>query len=354
MATQLNTPRLEEFQSWSFEKAMLEAQQRSPSESSSSEFYDEKVRIAPDLKAFQKSLDEQKSPAMFSERYMSSEEALSPMGNEDSSADEVERAEKIVIESAVKFAVAICILSVGKPKVVDIPVPSLTNSPSVQSTSSGKSSYNDSFLIRPPTPVKSIKRKAVPFEQVRQVPALRPRPSSEFSPSRLNFAPHLTSLATIRTQIPKDSEPTTPVISAASTTPSFLVQDPCEKKSSPPRFGHSRLRNLSQKFSRLGIHASSVAPTTEPVPSIPAIPPPPKRFHAALRKGSIPAPSNPRELKISPPITSSNAFVKRKMIPRGAAERAPPIEIPPCPDDLEEFTSFRAPRIRRRRSLMGF
>jgi hypothetical protein len=345
MATHMSAPRLEDFQSWSFEKAMLEAQNHSPSESSSSEFFDEKVRIAPDLEAFKKSLEGQKSPAMFSERYMSSEEALSPLENGESS-DEIEQAELIVVESAVKFAVAICILSVGKPKVVEIPVPSLTNSPSIQSTRSGKSSRNDSFLIRPPTPVKSVKRKAVPMEQVRQLPLLRPRPSSEFSPSKLTFSPILNSLATIQTQIPKDPAPSTPVISSALTTPAFLTQDPFEKKSSPPRFGHSRFRNLSQKISRFAIHGSNAAPKSELDTSIPPIPP--------LRKGSIPATLHPQLHKISPPSTSLSTPAKRKMIPRGAAERAPTIEIPPCPEDMEELTPFRSSKLRRRKSVLGF
>jgi hypothetical protein len=332
-------PRVDSFQTWSFEKAMLEAQQHSPSNSSSSEFFDEKVRITPDLEAFKKTVRDQKSSAMFDERYMSSEEALSPMEN-DSSAEDVEEREVIVLKSAVKFAVAICILSVGKPKIVDVPVPSLTSSPSLQSSSGDKNSSNESFLIRPPTPVRSIKRKAIPLSEISKNLAIRPRPSSELLASK-------PALEMIHTQIPKDA---TQTISSASTTPAFLTQDPFESKQ-PARMGHSRFRNISQKFTRFALYSPGLPQKTDISPTSVS-----KRSLNTLQKHSITTSTQVHDRSLSPQSPSPTpALAKRKMIPRGAAERAPPIEIPPFPDDeLEELTPLRLHKIRRRKSVLGF
>src|ERR1700761_2418999 len=90
MAHELRTPPLSSpFQKWSFEKAMLEARQRSPSELSSTEFLgaEEKVRITPNIEELKRTIEEQKSPATFNERYMSSEEALSPSDQEGEESD---------------------------------------------------------------------------------------------------------------------------------------------------------------------------------------------------------------------------------------------------------------------------
>jgi hypothetical protein len=333
-------PRVDSFQAWSFEKAMMEAQQHSPSNSSSSEFFDEKVRITPDLEAFKRSIQDQKSPAMFNERYLSSEEALSPLENDDSSTENVEEPEVIVLKSAVKFAVAVCILSVGKPKIVDVPVPSLTSSPSLQSTTSDKNSSNESFLIRPPTPVRSIRRKAIPLSKVSQRVAVRPRPSSELLASK-------PALDMIQTQIPQDA---TEIISSASTTPAFLTQDPFESKQSS-RMGHSRFRNISQKFTRFALYSPGLPQKMETSPTSIS-----KRSPTTLQKPSNAPPAQLRESIPSPQSPSpAPTTVKRKMIPRGAAERAPPIELPPFPDDeVEELTTFRSHKIRRRKSVLGF
>ena len=51
-------------------------------------------------------------------------------------------------------------------------------------------------------------------------------------------------------------------------------------------------------------------------------------------------------------IYFSGCRCRRKMIARGANEREPTLELPPCPDEDAGMGSLKARRVRKRKSLM--
>jgi hypothetical protein len=153
---------------------------------------------------------------------------------------------------------------------------------------------------------------------------------------------------------------------SANSIPAFLSTDPFEnamdakRPSTPKHAGHSRLRNLSQKISRFALNS----PSTVDVSSREQFeqPPPPKQ-RKIQRKSSMHQ-SSPAHLSLvnsllepQQQFTVERKMVPRKMVARGAAERAPPVELPPFPGDDDEMDSPKSIRSQpfiRRKSLLGF
>jgi len=345
-----------EFQAWSFEKAMLEAQQHSPSGSSSSEFFDaeERVRITPSVADIKCNMDKHTTSTTFNERYMSSEEALSPTEN-DGEDSELEAASIYEAETAqaVKFgicdmAVAICIFAVGKAKVVQVPVPSLTSSPSIGSEYDVPERKDS--MTAPQLRERNPNRP--PLRSQHSTTSIGKDASKRFSHSTSNSidAYETRRRSLFRSFTNSDPKPPARVdsLNPQAQTPAFLTQDPYA--ASAPRPQHSRLRNISQKFSRFTVHSgpktdASEAPTAHST-KLRKLSTAGLRRRSSLHQGSLVTPVTPEAAM--PPAP------KRKMVARGAAERAPPPEIPPCPYDLgEDGELIINKRVNRRKSLLG-
>jgi hypothetical protein len=408
MAAQLDSSEVSRFQSWTFEKAMLEAHQPSPSDSTNLDF----VHVKSDMVDFKPAMAQPQTPVMLNEEYLSSEEALSPMdGQDDCSDDELSASVcDAQVSHPVKLAVAIYITSVGKAKVVDVPLPSLTNSPSLSNTSSDSDSHKpfqqplsqpriESFSLprRPRTPVK---RKAIHINHIDR-PILRTKfsaPSTSVaSPTSIHTSSPTASTArqptwTVRTASLMNDSPTRLAVDSFTT-----ASTGSSTKSPQDRLpaGHSRLRNISRKISNFALYGpGGRPPSPDDAPAAASdIPPVPKLRNRAQTQAwvangaamrSVPAlhatghgdfdfglplsaadgvaPAGPgappRSTTVGPPPPTRAAperpRTRGRMVPRGAAERAPPIVIPPCPEDWDMDSPAREGWIKRRKSVLGF
>jgi hypothetical protein len=330
-------------QPWTFDNHMMDSSHSSPSGSSSATFFENKIQITSN--SISKFTKKPEVSTTLDQNYLSSEEELSPE-ELDTSADELDE-DMENFRNAIKVAIAICLMPAPcKPRLVDIPCPSLTNSPSVQSTASGDSSYSG-FGDRPPTPVRSSKRKVVGFpasissrrESDATSPASSPRSPNYQTPIRQDYS--------------TPSSPNTPITPNTPSKHKFLDEDPFVTPKKLPHQGHSRLRSLSGKFTHLVSRNSSTKSTNTPVTS--SSPSPPKqttlRKHSSVHKiettrgisstattpttitaRHISAPVPPTSPSIQSPALGSPVF-GRKLIPRGASEREPAFELPPFPEE---------------------
>jgi hypothetical protein len=352
---------------WSFEKAILESDQRSPSENSSADFSEaqEKFRITPKMEDIKQTIVEQKSPALFNERYMSSEEQLSPTEHDsDTGPEDDDSIFELGIAAPLRFtvcdmAIAICIIAVGKPKVVNIPLPSLNSSPSIGSGSEyGRASWMPKRRSASSVPLKPILRQRNPN---------RPNLTTLYSAPSLSDIRTTTTAATASTTThtspalssSSDTPPTSSytdsighdsrrsslfransttnspkkefTINRSSTMHSFLEHDPYETTSPPSHRRHSRFRNLSQKIKlpRFGKSNKSV-----------------EEEHNQREE----RPFSPRPMS----MIFSQTPPRRRMVARGAAEREPTIEIPPCPYDLDDDGGLILDKPMRRRRSIAF
>lgn len=175
-----------------------------------------------------------------------------------------------------------------------------------------------------------------------------------------------------------------PPLTPQSPAHAFLSSDPFEKansnaaspiiKSSP----HRRLRSISQKLSlariaitpstkkwdsRLNARAGNMPPTPA-TPLTPLTAPLPStnklrrnsRLMPSSRPGTARGPS-PDAMPLLPTSHSTDASPRKaasKMVARGADEREPVLELPPCPDedDVSPMNSIKTRRVRKRKSLM--
>jgi hypothetical protein len=366
------TPMAHEFGSnfgtaWAFEKEVLEDSQRSPSETSSAGFAEiqDNFRLAPTMEEIKRTIVEHKSP-VFNERYMSSEEALSPAEHDsDTGAEDDDSVFELGIAAPLRFtvcdmAVAIYIISVGKPKIVNIPVPSLTSSPSTGSNDSGRASWMPKRRSTTATPLKPILRQRNPnrpnlatlysapsFTEVHTTttattsntssnnsPALSS--SSETTPPSSSYSDstgHNSRRSSMFRSYSITSSPKKEfTVNRASTTHSFLDHDPYENASPPQHKRHSRFRNLSQKI-KLPRFGKSNNVTEDDA------------------EAQEERPFSPRPMSM---IFSQSPPARRKMVARGAAEREPTIEIPPCPYDLDTDGELILENPMHRRKSLAF
>lgn len=168
--------------------------------------------------------------------------------------------------------------------------------------------------------------------------------------------------------------------------PSFLSSDPYENsttsaaspiiKSSP----HRRLRSISRK---LALAKIAITPSTKkwdtrvngrpnqmpPTPSTPYTPTTPqtapptgfappnrlRRNSRFSRPSSVRGPS-PENIPAMPTNPAPTNYPVQKLVPRGANEREPTLELPPFPDsdsaDFDPVASVKSKKIRKRKSLM--
>lgn len=289
--------------------------------------------------------------------YTSDEEVASPIDNDDfsfiSSNNEDESAASVVdgryhtqngsnAQQVCSRAQAVQVVSAGKakvvtmPKVVDLPAFSRRNSDAsrldirppvsrmnrMDLNESGQySNSNSNYCLYPsskhfansPTPSEDaerpIRRKIV--RRKPNLPRLQVGARSESPQSISTGSPPQTTNAARRINF-LDDDP-------------FPFENPRRSRASPSP-SKSRMYKLSSSFSLRSLSRVGRRRTTPDGSSSEDLGTK-KQFGASIRSLVI------SDMHI-PSRTSSKPM--RKMVPRGADERAPPIELPPCPDDYED------------------
>ena len=451
---------------WSFEKPASTRPERSDSTTSSPDLSHrepETLRIDPAAVHAATSL-EKREKLTFQERYLSSEEDLSPM--DGNSTDDDYDSDVSIHEAAVQpsffkartmsisrwdktkscdLAVTVSYVSAGRPKVIELAQSPVTEKP-VRSNSLAqipiaainKLRLQDQQARRSLIVKSSVNRSVSPAISINTS-----RPSTESSPythsnksavllSDSRSRSSLASFRTSRSSSPAVSEKITtrpassaglrsslyvgsssrPPTTRSATNPlapfppltpqspgphAFLSSDPYENsttsaaspliKQSP----HKRLRSISQRLSlaRIAITPSTkrwdsrvngnarpasgiVTGTMPPTPSTPYTPLTPQTAPLPmtnaptnkLRRNSRMAPlgstSRPSTAhgargpspEMLPPMPASSASPRKRMVARGADEREPTLELPPCPDDGGPSPAVKTRKIRKRKSLM--
>jgi hypothetical protein len=381
------------FQEWSLEKEILEPKKRTISGSSSPEFFDaeDKLKIAPRMEELEDALQKKSAQNLFDERYLSSEEALSQtepdleLSDHDYDLDDIlddasvpSSSKHSSKSSIIDLATAVAIISAGKPKVIEVPA-----SPT---TDGSDHSRQSSVVLRRKAkrPILSTRFSATSFAlfSTPTSPASIPSTSSNYSRQDVSRRPS-TSIAQLSTPTSPASNYSREDVSgrpstsfsnfqfgsvakrksrlgdlALPTIPSpkpfyrpFLNTNPFASQSTTslalpepegkPR--HWRLRSISQKISNMTRKTKS----EESDPSSPTVP--------HRRRDSF--------TMLSPLYSTTIASRKQpRLQARGAAEREPPIEIPPCPFESGHGALFAPPQMRplarkpvpqRRKSLLG-
>lgn len=348
--------------------------------------------------------------ASLQDKYLSSEEDLSPIGSDFSSDFELDEEDvrfetATVVRAPVKIpepaAVArvVSYISAGRPKVVDV-----TPSPTRQSqdpfrshsltpsTASARSEYStppssnaSSASVSPPPPAtsaqpnyRSLLSEFTGWEQPNQprpLPAARPVQSNRESISSL--ASTLYSSAPNDSRYPAAAHPQSQVTKASAAlahatrshsisvplspdNSSFLNTDPFGPESrssaSPTISAGRRLRGLSRTLTLAkAISKRRDAPVTRDHQTglnLPLTPGTPATPMSPLSPGS-PARRKQSSDDFVPPVPQLSR-PKPKMVARGANERAAPLQLPPFPeDDMDFFRSESRPRLRKRKSLIS-
>jgi hypothetical protein len=321
---------------WLLDKPAVESQDRSSVQSF--EDAEDKMQIAPTMNEIRAALEEKKSNVMLDQRYLSSEEALSPLEpdmelsdsegfiehntyNQDGN-DEIMEAFR---NSILDLATVVIIRSVGRPKLIDVP-------------SSPKSSFSEACSC-----------KHTNSDDIEKMPRDSVTSSAQLSPSFFDEK----STFQQPTSYSKysfdstDSDVSSPGWNPTSTTcppakASFLFSDPFATGQQP-----------------------TIITVTRPItPNIPTSPVKPrfKSFSGkipTLKKRSkvseLDIGTNP-ERRLSSPSSLSPLSPRKlhKVKARGAGERAATIEIPPCPYDTDdEHISPVSPISFSRRSMLS-
>lgn len=232
------------------------------------------------------------------------------------------------------------------------------------------------------------------------VPSIRPASVAGQRPSLLQPGRSSLYISSSSTQS-RPFPPLTPISPVPSGTPSFLSSDPYENSTitsaSPIIKGssHKRLRSISQK---LALAKIAISPTVKkwdsringrpnhmpPTPITPYTPMTPHTAPPTSHSFSSPKNRLRRNSKISRPnsvrgsspemptlpilptlqaldmkmaVPRSRNAPPAKLVARGANEREPILELPPCPDEAESApssapSSIKARVVRKRKSLM--
>ncbi|KAF2276437.1 uncharacterized protein EI97DRAFT_39803 [Westerdykella ornata] len=392
------------------------------------------------------------------DRYLSSEEDLSPMEMSDAEDEvaSIHEAEQACCQArkmsvsryergkSCDMAVLVSYVSAGRPKVIDLaalaspvrdlpqrsaslaqlPMDSISKLKKMEQ-SSQLSSSAPSTISRPVSPASS--RPASRRPSTTYVPSSNNSSSLRISASSSSFtdgstrsnSPAVSEVvnppASVSTHRPpalmqhrsslyvpsssSQTRPFPPLTPLSPETPSFLSSDPYESSTTSAASPiiksstHKRLRSISQ---RLALAKIAITPSTRkwdtringrpnPLPPTPATPytpmtpqtapiaassssfSPPKglRRHSRLsrptsvRDPSPEIPPVPQSARLPPTTTQRPSM--QKLVPRGADEREPILELPPCPDEPEDAgrsgqgsaASVKSSRrIRKRKSLM--
>ncbi|KAI9686733.1 MAG: hypothetical protein M1822_002792 [Bathelium mastoideum] len=298
------TPQLEH---WNISSGVAESEQSRSSTPSQASRQNEKVPV--EIKQELGFVMKRPSELLFHQQYLSDEEGLSPIEHDDTlsveddsdDCDDVEFDKDlaelaITYEYTAKACTQALIISIKpvRPKMVQVSQPS---------SPSGKSSPNI------PEPSKS--------EPLRESPALsassfeshaRRSLSSSYSQTRRNSSiPLMESAAEARAVSAVFLPPPGP-----SPQHSFLDSDPFSKSALPVRSPstHSRLRSLSKTISFAKLASRKTAE-------------------------SVQSPTTPVKTKESPSKTKENGS-RMKLVPRGAGEREPVLQLPEFPGMLDD------------------
>lgn len=334
MAADLSSPT---YAAWGLDKPSIEPESRSSSESFDNA--EEKMRIVRNMADFRAALDEKETKVVFHKEYLSSEEALSPIEPEMEIPDDHqtfiqeeiddmnldEEIIKAIRHSIFEMAVQVPIRVVGRPSIVDIPPsPAMSSAPA-----SRQHSKNDKDKKRPTLKTRFSATSFAELSSPSSGENSPYRPSTAYSKYRLDSAsegssPDQNSCTQTPVTLKKPpqaafifADPFATGYGSSATALNDVINQYCEPTTPStiaptikPR--HERLKTLSNKISSLG--KRSKAPEV-----------PPKQE----RRQSIPS------LSLSPSSSvSSRKFPKLEA--RGAAERSPTIEIPPCPYDTDD------------------
>jgi hypothetical protein len=376
------TPTQEHFRPWTIDKMHSYHFGSPASEASATIFFDaeERIRIEPTMEDIQAALKEQ-TQATFDEAYQSSEEALSPLLEEEATAGDAEDEdtadysdEKNAFWSdldsfKIDIAVAVCVAAAGKAKVVNVPQrwatfrglrgvrPSRSNSPapSMPVRSSARlaalrlNTYIPTQSISTPTTAGSSRSTS----SASQYSSTRPQGSSH------RVAP---SIASATSWAPSTSDQ-----SLYSVTASFLESDPYES-THPKNTKRSRLRSISSKL----ISSSSSLNTNEPSEQSGLVDIKQKRRRSlvnAVRPETQPFFFSQRSRdewhreqarSSTPPLSASTTAQQTsfpKLMARGANEREPTLQLPPCPTDYDQelpaINPFSMPNTKKASAQIG-
>ena len=343
MAADLSSPA---YAQWVMDKPAVESQDRSSVQSFDDT--EDKMQIAPTMNELRVALEEKKSTVMLDHRYLSSEEALSPLEpdmelsdpegfieHETYKRDGDDEIMEAFRNSILDLATVVIIRSVGRPKLVDVPP-------------SPKSSFSEAFSHKQQNSDR-IRNGPIPMprDSVTSSAQLSPPLFGEKSPFRQPASYSKYSRDS------SDSEVSSPgwnsnVISASTICPpakaAFLFSDPFATG-----------------------HEPTIITVTRPItPNIPPSPVKPRHERFKSFSGKITTlkkRSKVLELELGtnperrPSSSSSVSPVSPRNIPkpeaRGANERAATIEIPPCPYDTDdEHMSPVSPMGLSRRSML--
>ncbi|KAF2260618.1 hypothetical protein CC78DRAFT_388931 [Lojkania enalia] len=453
-----------QLQQWTFEKptttttTTLVRPDRSGSSASSPDLYNndpETLRIDAAAVDEPQRLDSNESLSL-QERYLSSEEDLSPMemDSESDFEDDVSihdfqeqclsarkmSISKVEAGKSCDLAVMVSYVSAGRPKMIDL----ATGGSPIRETTQRSAS-----LAQLPIAAISKLRKADGASRHSFVAATRSattsrssspvcevrRPSTGHIPfshnnSSLRIADSSSSFTdgSVRSSSPPASEDSTRPASAATSHPpprsslyisstvnttnnqstsssripfppltplspephSFLSSDPYENSTTSAASpiiksgAHKRLRSISQ---RLSLAKIAITPSTKkwdsrvngrpgmpPTPATPYTPMTPMTAPPTTTSNSVSSPKNrlrrnsrasrPSSMRGPSPETPPVPILHpapqprrpaQKLVPRGAGEREPILELPPCPDEsetVEPVAEVKVKRVRKRKSLM--
>jgi hypothetical protein len=359
------------YSSWIFEKETKTVGGSPQSTQSSEAFFDadEKLRIQPSMADIRSILHEETEPFMDQE-YQSSEEALSPMVDDiDLSEDEqdMEAAEDADDEEHelwdnIKFfnldmAIAICIIAVGQPKMVNLghfsnrySRPSRTDSlpPNIPVRSRDRvpswrlqTNFSNSSLRNFESDLPSSTEES-PDQSPMDTSYAQKRHGSIFSIAQPDISSTWTPPLSENERENESEESSSP-----QSPPSFLQTDPFESTRSP-KTGHSRLRSLSSKFSLFNSNKQEAK--TDELKKLtkkerrnslfrPLTPQSIGRRSSEEEERNNVRPGTPQSAFIAPlhPNPRQSTFTRNRMVARAANEREPAIVLPPCPDDYDDL-----------------
>jgi hypothetical protein len=357
----LITPTQEDFQPWSFHKMPNYQFESSASEVSTNVFFDaeERIRVESSMGDIAAALKELAQPVI-DEEYQSSEEALSPMLEEDAGEESVgDEALGVDLEKEISWseveafkvdiAIAICVTAAGKAQVVNVPQKWAT----FRSLQGHRSPQPRS---RSPPVLSRATARAIPPRLDTNIPAhsasqsLSSASSRSLTPDSMYSTTRASHRAMSSTASATSWAATTSDQSHYSITPSFLDSDPFESASlrNSRRF---RLRSISSK-----LKSSASSPSTELRSEeanikqkrrrslIQAVRPdstqpetPPFFWSARSRDEWYRQHDAAPPRSATPPVGSSTPTQKKlpKLMARGANEREPTLLLPPCPMDYD-------------------
>lgn len=296
------------------------------------------MRVVPSITELCVGLEEKKSKVVFHQEYLSSEEALSPIepdmeisDHEPLIQEEIDDMNlddeiiKAIRESIFEMAVQMPIHMVGRPSVVDIPP-----SPSSSAPASRQQSKNSKEKKRPTLTTR------LPAASLAQLSTSPSDENSPFRPSPAYSKYRLDSTGSEASSPEQNSSCTvTPVTLKKPPQAAFIFADPFAT-------GHgSSALQLNEAFKYH--HYEPMTPST----TAPTVKPRHERLKtlsnkisSLAKRGKAPEvpPKEERRLSMSSLSPSSSVSSRKypKLEARGASERSPTIEIPPCPYDTDD------------------